>query len=280
MTAQAAPVNHNLSEKTLFDVLREVWRAKLYMLIFAVLMAIFAFSFLTLAKPYYRAQMIITPASPMGRALSDRGGMQEGTLQIQREDFMSNAAFQRFENIYNGVSVANFLLQDEDIINGFAADRMFEFSNPYTPESAEAMSTYLRDRVILEPVSGTPLRRLIYMHPNKEYAMDLLARVHRLTDEMIRARILVETNQRIDYLNVAMTKTQNPDHRRSITGLLMEQERLKMMVSLDQPYAAGIVEPAYVSAQPKWPDPYVLYPVFIFIGLLMGFVVHGLKHNA
>lgn len=279
MTAKAAPANSIPPEKTLFDVLRDMWQAKIYMLSFAAIMVVIAFAFITLANPFYRAQMIIAPASPMGQGLSDGVRVHEGTLQAQREDFMSNAAFLRFENIYDGVSVANFLLQDEDIINGLAADRLFEFSEPFSVESAEALSGYLQKRVILEPVSGTPLRRISYMHPNKAFAVELIKRIHRLTDEMIRARILVETTQRIDYLNVALAKTQNPDHRRSIASLLMEQERLKMMVSLDQPYAASIVEPAYVSSKSKWPDPYVIYPAFIFIGFLFGFVIFGLRHH-
>ncbi len=120
---------------------------------------------------------------------------------------------------------------------------------------------------------------MIYLHPDKKFAVNMVKRIHRITDEMIRARILVETNQRIDYLNASLGKTTNPDHKRSLANLLMEQERLKMMVSLDQPYAASIIEPAYSSVRARWPDHYIIYPVFIFIGMLLGFVTYGLKHH-
>lgn len=279
MASMQTPDNQIMSEKTLYDVLRDVWRAKFWMLGFVIIMTIAAFVFLSVANDFYRAEMIIAPASPMGQSLQKGGDIGEGSTQLGEEDFQSNAAFLRFENTYNGASVANFLVRDKEIITGLALDRTFEFSENLEKWNAENLSEYLKKRVRLEPVSGTPLRRMIYLHPDKKFAVDMVKRIHRITDEMIRARILVETNQRIDYLNASLDKTTNPDHKRSLANLLMEQERLKMMVSLDQPYAASIIEPAYSSVRARWPDPYIIYPVFIFIGMLLGFVTYGLKHH-
>ena len=280
MMVARPPENQLMAEKTLYDVLRDIWAAKFFMLGFAVMMVLAAFIFLSLSHNFYQAEMIIAPASPMGSALSEGAKTPEGTIQTQQGDFQSNAAFLRFENIYDGTSVASFLVQDKDIVAAFALDRAFTFSEGRTHWDAQSLSEYLKKKVRLEPISGTPLRRLTYMHTDKLFAVDLIKRGHRITDEMIRARILVETNQRIDYLNASIVKTTNPDHRRTLAGLLMEQERLKMMVSLDQPYAASVIEPAYVSARPRWPDPYVIYSVFILIGLLFGFVTYGLRHHA
>lgn len=279
MTVAQTPDNQIMSEKTLYDVLRDIWRAKFWMLGFVIIMTIAAFVFLSVANDFYRAEMIIAPASPMGQTLKKGGDVGEGSTQLGEEDFQSNAAFLRFENTYNGASVANFLVRDKDIISGLALDRNFEFSENLEKWDAENLSEHLKKRIRLEPVSGTPLRRMIYLHPDKKFAVDMVKRIHRITDEMIRARILVETNQRIDYLNASLGKTTNPDHKRSLANLLMEQERLKMMVSLDQPYAASIIEPAYSSVRARWPDPYIIYPVFIFIGMSLGFVTYGLKHH-
>jgi len=275
-----SPSNSQIArEKTLYDVLRDVWKAKYYMLGFSVVMVIAAFLFLSLANNYYRAEMVIAPARPMGQSLISSSKISEGSSQIQEGDLQSSSAFLRFENMYNGVSVAKFLAQDKDIIAGVSSDLAFEFSKPKNDWNEQRLSEYLKKRVKLEPVSGTPLRRLIYLHSNEAFAADMVKRIHRITDEMIRARILVETKQRIEYLQSSISKTTNPEHRRSLANLLMEQERLKMMVSLDQPFAASIIEPAFVSSRPRWPDPYIIYSVFTFIGLLLGFVVYGLRHH-
>lgn len=269
-----------LPEKTLFYVLRDVWRSRLYMAFFAVIAVILAFVFLSFAQKFYRAEMIIAPATPMGQGghLSSRVG--EGSLQVRHENLQITAAFIRFEAIYDGMSVASVLIKDREILAAINFDRTFEFSKVQTNWSVEELSEYLKRRVRLEPVSGTPLRRLTYLHPNKNFATYMIARIHHVSDEIIRRRILRGANGRIVYLNNALAATINPDHRRNLTALLIEQERLKMLVSLDQPYAATIIERSFVSSKPRWPDPYIIYAVFLFVGLLLGFVVHGLRHNA
>lgn len=280
MISAKTPQYTVISEKTLFDVLRDMWKAKFVMLGFAIVAALAAFIFLSLSNNYYQAEMIIAPASPMGFSTRGSAGAKasEGTISVQEADLQSNAAFVRFENIYSGASVASFLVKDEDFVSKLALDRMFEFSKGRSRWDAQSLSEYIEKRVHLEPVSGTSLRRLSYMHPDKAFAAEMVRRVHRITDEMIRASILVETNQRIDYLNKALAKASNPDHKRTLVDLMMEQERLKMMVSLDQAYAAAIIEPPYVLFRTRWPDKYVFYLMFVFVGLSLGYITYGLKH--
>ncbi len=269
-----------LPEKTLFDVLRDVWRGKFYMLGFAFVTCMFAFIFLVFAQDFYRADMIVAPASPLGHGMQAGAFVGEGSLQVQQEDLQSSAAFLRFEAIFNGVSVASVLLRDEKILAALRFDQSFTFSQPEEEAwSASRFSEYLKRRVRIEPVSGTPLRRMIYLHPDRDFASYMLARVHRVSDGLVRHHILQEVNGRIAYLNKSLVATTNPGHKRNLTALLMEQERLKMMVSLDQPYAATIIEPPFVSSRPRWPDPYIIYPVFLFVGLFLGFVVYGARHR-
>ncbi len=267
------------TEKTLFDVLHDVWRAKLYMLVCVVISLICAFIFLGVAQKYYRAQMIVAAAVPMGQGLSLAADMGEGSAQVQSSALQSSAAFMQFEQIYSGVSVARILLNDKAVMARIDMDRVFEFASPEEQWNAERLSEYLKKHVVLAPVSGTALRSLQYYHPDKDFAKDLVGRVHRIADEIIRARVLRETSERIEYLEQALDRSQNPDHRRNLTALLMEQERLKMLVSLDQPFAARVVEFPHVSAQPRWPDAYFIYSVFLLMGLFIGFVIYGLRHH-
>lgn len=268
-----------LPEKTLFDVLRDVWQSRLYMVFFAVISLIVALLFLSFAQNFYRADMIIAPATPMGGGLRSSSQIGEGTIKVQHEDLQSTAAFIRFEAIFNGMSVASVLIKDKDIIDALRFDRTFEFSKPINDWNAGKLSEYLKKRVKLEPVSGTPLRRLTYLHPNKNFATYMIGKIHLVSDDIVRRRILYGVNGRISYLNKSLSVTINPDHRRNLTVLLIEQERLKMLVSLDQPYAASVIERPYISSKPRWPDPYIIYPIFLFVGLLLGFIVHGLRHH-
>lgn len=256
---------------TFADVVALLWHAKFFLFSFVVVCTCLAFAFISAAVPHYRAHIIIGPASHMGQGTAAASMIGEGTISVRAEELQSTAAFVRFEAIYDGVSVASLLVKDHKILEGLNADDAFRFSGKKRLFSPEVLSDYLQRRVFLEPVAGTALRHLSYLHPDPAFAVYLVSRLHSLTDEIIRARILVETQERMRYLNNALASTQNPEHRRSLVTLLMEQERLKMMVSLDQPYAASVIEPAAASAKPRWPEPYVVYPVAVFIGFLLGF---------
>ncbi len=268
-----------LPEKTIFDVIQDVWKSRFYMLAFAILFLVLSLLFLSFTQKFYRADMIIAPATPMDGGMRSSSQIGEGTIRVQPENLQSTAAFVRFEAIFNGMSVASVLIKDRRIIDALRFDRTFEFSKSVDDWNEEKLSEYLKKRIKIEPVSGTPLRRLIYLHPNKNFATYMISKIHRVSDDIVRRRILNEVNGRISYLNKSLSVTANPDHRRNLTSLLMEQERLKMLVSLDQPYAATIVERPYISSKPRWPDTYVIYPVFLFLGLLLGFIVYGLRHH-
>ncbi len=269
----------NAVEKSLADVLREVWQAKLWMLFFGIAALVAAFLFLSLANPFIRAEMIVAPATPIGNHPQATPDF-EGIIELQTGVMTGSAAFTRFETIYNGVSVAKMLVQDEKVLKGLVQDQAFRFSEAERDWTAEKLSVYLKRRIKLEPVAATPLRRLVYLHPDRDFAVYLIGRIHRITDEMIRVSILQEVKGRIDYLSKALERTQNADHRRALTELLMEQERLKMLVSLDQPYAAAIVEPPASSVRVAWPDRYLIFGGFAVFGLLLGFLVFGLRRNA
>lgn len=267
------------AEKTLYDVLADLWCAKFYLLIFATLSLIASFSFILTANKYYRAEMVVAPAvTTTGHGGHISGYVGEGSTQVQPAVLESTAAFLQFENIFSGVAVSSILLKDKDFIVHLKEDQSFAFSSAPSLSNAEILSEYIDRHVVLEPVSGTPLRSLVYYHPDAAFAADFVGRVHRITDEIIRARMLRETSERIEYLTRAISEAQNPDHRRRLTDFLMEQEHIRMLVSSDQPYAARIIEFPHVSARPKWPDPYVVYPVFLLIGLLVGFLVYGIRH--
>lgn len=258
-------------EKTLADVLHDVWRGRYYLLFFGVLGVLLAFLFVSFAMPSYRAEMIIGPARGFGQAERQAG---EGSFPV-RAGFKNDDAFLRFLHTYYAPSVAGDLMTEESVQLALSVDRLFSFF----PRRGTLEPHYLKRHVRVDSVSDTPFYRMVYYHPDPKFAVNFVRLIHQRTDERIRGVVLLETNERIDYLNGALMRAVNPEHRRSLAALLMEQERVKMMLSLDQPFAARVIEPAFVSMKPKWPDKSVVFPVFLFVGLLIGFVVHGLRSH-
>jgi hypothetical protein len=268
---------HNQSV-SLLDVCGDLWRARFFILIGGFMALGAGFAFLIFAVPYYKATMLVSPANTMNGAESSSLGADDSLYAlrylVQRMGAGNSSDFARFENIYSGTAVATILLADPKVRAGFDLDQRFAFSGVVVPHNAEEMAEYLRDRVRLEPVGTTSMRRLVYWHPHPEFAKYFLHSLHKVTDELIRQRVRRDAEARVSYLQNEMQKNTNPDHRRALTTLLMEQERLRMLVSIDMPYAAAVVEAPAVGARPQWPDMTWVIAGFSLVGMVLGFLLH------
>ncbi len=270
-----------LSERTLAELCLELWHARTLILCGMVLGFFLALGFIFAAIPHYRAQLTVSPATPMDSAKSAAIMNDENILALryiaQRAGISNASDFMRFETLYTGPSVATQLLKDPRILTGLNADRSFIILKQ-RPQywSPSILAHYIKNRVDFEPIKATPLRRLTYLHKDPEFASYFLTRLHIITDALIREHIRTNTSERINYLQNAIQTTNNPEHRRALTTLLLEQERMRMLVSIDQPYAAEIIEPATSFFKPVWPNIALIYSTFLFAGAFLGFITHGL----
>lgn len=270
--------SHNMTFGALFADIR---RARLYILTGLACGLLCAAGFMALAIPHYKASIILSPAAPMTGAESSSMLANDNLFAlrflVQRLGSGQGSDFQRFENIYTGPSVAAILLKDRKIESGLKADQSFSFLTPEQSWNAEKLSEYLGKRLRLEPMGVTSARRLTYHHADPEFARYLVSAVHHIADGLIRHTIREDSKARVDYLNKASSETTNPEHRRALTTLLMEQERLLMLVSIDQPYAASVIEPASSGVKPQWPDKKLTFAGFALIFAFLGYLVYGAR---
>lgn len=230
--------------------------------------------FLLLAIPHYRAMMLVAPVTrsattDMAGPLPDNAGY--GTAYMLKSFAAGDTAdFAWFEQIARGPRVAAQLLGDPAITNGIADDRAFRLSWRRHPRAPEELSAYLLDRVTLEPVGSTALRRLTYDHPDRQFAAKLLQAICAAADGLMRRDMQARADKRIAWLQAMIQQTQNPDDRRAMAALLTAQQQLRIALSMDEPYAARVAEPASAGEHKSWPRGALLLPVFALAGLLAG----------
>lgn len=274
--AQTAPVH-------LTDLLRDLWQAKTYILLGALTGIVCAILFTAIATPYFKAGIILSPAKPMsGSNFASAGNADNLSLisyLLQRTGVGNSVEFSQFETMAKGPVIAAQLLNDKNIRTGLYHDRTFPFSTPKESWNAQELSEYLQDRLHMESIGATGMRRMVYSHPDPAFAAYMLQNIQHITDTAIRTATRKETQDRITYLRSNLAQTNNPEHRRALTSLLLEQERLKMLVSIDQPYAAQIIEPASPSAKTTWPDKPLLFATLILAFGFIGFVIFNLRHS-
>jgi uncharacterized protein involved in exopolysaccharide biosynthesis len=268
-------------EPTLADLLKDVWAARIHIALFAVIFAIIAFFVVLLSTPLYRGSVIVAPAD--GYALGDyASSVSDGermSLPFWRPKDQEGVStdFYRFIYTIQGSAVATILLKDESVLSGIARDG--SWSSKADKWTAEELADYLARKITVEHLGTTPLRRISYKHPDPVFAAAFLRKVHLVADQLIRRDRRQQSQSRIQYLQTTLQKTANPDHRRGIADLLMQQEHIQMLANLDEPYAAIVVEPPSSTPKPVWPDKPLLLGVFILFGGAAGYFFRMLRHG-
>ncbi len=259
---------------TLRQLLSFIWRAKYVMIVCMVIAGIGAYAFILKATPLYKATMIVAPAD--GYALGDYASSIQydrlASIPFWRPKDQEGAStdFYRFTHTLRGPSVSNILMLDKNVLSNINEKRKQAIA------TQEELALYLGKHLRIDPLGATPLRKITYHHHNADFSAAMLRKLHLVADQMIRRDRRKQSQSRIDYLNEALTKTTNPDHRRGITNLLMQQEHVQMLANLDEAYSAIIVEPASHSPKPVWPNKSLTYFMALSIGAFLGFFIWSL----
>lgn len=272
--------NNQYQEPSLADILSDLWAAKLWLVSGAFLGVLLAFLTLANAIPHHKATMLIAPAERAGgpdiEAILPGNSSFAVQYLVDSLGVQDSTDFIRFEHILRERTVAKALMEKPEILKYINQDKLFGFTTPDEIKTPEQLSEYLQDQVKIEPVGATMLRRVVYLHQNEDFAKMLLNEIHDIADSHIRREILATADKRAAYLQDAIARVVNPQHREALTALLMEQEHLLMILSVDEPFAAAIVEPPAVTAKPYWPKANLFYPAFILIGMLLAYMMRAI----
>jgi hypothetical protein len=271
-------------EPTLGDVLRDLAQARFWLFGGALAGLVAALFWLALALPHYRAEMLVGPADrASGRdikaLLPDNSSFAVQYL-VNTLGAPESLDFVRFEQIVRAPSVAAALMKDPLIAAGVTADRLTRLSpDGAMLDTPEKFAAYLERKVGVEPVGASPMRRLVYSHPDRAFAVYLLQKLQEEADRLIREEARRTAQGRAAYLERELAQATNPDHRRAITSLLMEQEHLEMILEMGGPFAAAVAEPAFAAAKPAWPRPRILLPLGAAIGAFIGYALFSLRNR-
>lgn len=272
-----------IAEPTLADVLRDCWRARLHLVAGAFLGLLASLIFILFCVPQYKAEMLVGPAGhPPVPAFEDTGPESPGpTAHLERSasDAIDSYDFMRFEAILRERSVAERLLQDETVKRGLMQARRWTFLPAPPLDTPERLSAWLKDNVAIEPVGSTSLRRVVFRHPDPVFASLMLRDLYIATDSLIRGDLQAKTDRRKAYLDKMVEETNNPDHKRALTKLLLDQEQVSMVLAAQEPFAATVIEPASASPKPDWPRKPLLIPAMMFLGIFLGYVFHAMKRG-
>lgn len=267
----------HMPEPSLRDVTLWAWAARLWIASGLIAGLLVAVIWMMLSVPQYRVTMLVGPTTRTGTpdisALFPENASFALEYVLRSFGPGDSSDFMRFETILRGPTVSSALLQDGSLRSGVSEDRRWAFQNDRNIDDASAFSAYLHKTVRIEPVGNTPMRRITYHHADPQFGRKLLLDMYGQTDSLIRNEIRAKTDARIDWLKKTLLASSDPEHKRMLTTLLMEQEQVRMILALDEPFAAALAEPPAVSAKPVWPDKPLLFVILALMGAAVGFLV-------
>lgn len=269
----------------------------------AIVAVIMALAWLRATPAEYRAFMVVGPTETLDRvaaadtavaAASSAGG--DGV-----------ADFSRFLALLTSVETARRLAETDWVLpalfpdawddaarrwhppNGLAARATRAGARllgreAWRPPGPEALADRLAERLAVGPVGGSGLRRIGLRHADRETALRLLALLHATADGLVREAAAAGADARIGYLQDRLAEAAQVDHRGALEALLMEQERRRMLIQGDLPYAATLLERPAAPPLADWPDPALVLALAavcgLFTGLTLAFAAEGLSRPA
>ena len=151
----------------------------------------------------------------------------------------------------------------------------------WRPPGPEALAKRLSERLQVGPFGGSGLQRLELRHRDRETALRLLSLVHATADQMVRQAAAERADSQINYLRQRLATVDLVEHRRALETLLMDQERRRMLIQADRPYAAALLERPSAPTKADWPNPILAFALVIccglFSGLMFAFAAQGLR---
>ncbi len=257
-------------DETFSDLLKALWHARLFLAAGAVAGIILAVLISMFAVPHYRVEMIVAPVVDDITLSSEQGG----NSPLPSAD--KKIAFQSYLKILNGPAVVEQVFADGARLSvDFMIPRKFTFQKEIpTPDRVE-ISPYLMQQIDMRRNGDTALHLIRFDYPRPEIARDVLNQLRTAADHILRYQVMQTDPSRIDYLQQNLNSTLNMEHRRVLANLLQEQERLFMMAQMDRDYAAQIIEPPYIYQRRVWPRYEYIFPVFMLIGMTMGWILFG-----
>jgi hypothetical protein len=245
--------------------------------------------------PVYVASMTVAPAETQSsRTSSTLRSFSEGLgLNVGDGGGGPASTFDRLEVTISSLEFVRHLEEKYDIIHKTFAGRWnaqsqswikpsgkrFEFKQgireklhlpTWSAPTTQSFAEFLSGAIVIRKETGAPFTTVSTRSGDPEFALWLLDTVYREADSFVREVDLRATRQRKEYLEGQILETTVLEFRDMFVELLANEERRLMLTQTDLPYAAQVIEKAFVSSQPTSPNLVQDFWVLVFGWVLGG----------
>ncbi|MGK9165873.1 hypothetical protein KXR53_06230 [Inquilinus limosus] len=288
---ETAPERIRSSESIAQEVIASTWHRR-WLVALIVLVALALGSLWIMMSPTrYTARLVVMPteasqqlsdllrnagASVIANSLSSLTGNEQITY------------FDRFSKQLTAVSTAAALKEHAGLVEGLMNLRwnderkIWESGSVLTPvkaalgldtsvdTSAQAVAEFLRRNLNQEQDRDSPITTLSIDAEDAEVARQTLGYLHRYSDDQIKQAIYQQTQSKLEYLQRRLQNVTVNDYRQTLIGLILDQEKILMLIQPNLPFAAEALEQPEVLSEPSSPKKGRILAVAGLLGLLLG----------
>ncbi|MCB1559448.1 MAG: hypothetical protein KDJ50_11050, partial [Alphaproteobacteria bacterium] len=230
-------------------------------------------------KPQYEAWMIVAPPRQGAESLNFLAEdapsvLNPGSVQATSLD----GEYVRFKQSLRGPAVAEVFIKLDGVLKSLNDKTSFRGGTGRLSNAVDVADHFYKN-IKIDPIGDTGSVRLTYTHPDPEFAAKSLRSLVKIGDQLIRMDVRADVDSRIDWLKREMKTRLNPDHRKSLTRLLMAEERRRMLLSIETPYALSVIEEASASPRAVSPRGAILFPVLCLFGFILGLLAFTLRQE-
>lgn len=256
------------------QLLRGIWLRR-WPLVLATALILALGATLILAWPrHYLAQAMVAPAETSGVAtstlMSPAPLIQGGLL-----DNRASGNFGIYLDALRAPEAAGMLARETGLLPYLTALRAagpLGFLRQHFGWRIEAdlddAETWLEQRFSATQGIATATVTLALEHRDRAAALDALQRLHRLAEAKVRTDLLQQAQQRIAAIEARLATERDLFQRGALFDLLGAQQRIALVVAVDQAVAARLVSAPMVGIRPSLPNRPLLLLLLVLVAPL------------
>jgi len=144
---------------------------------------------------------------------------------------------------------------------------------PWHAPNASDLRTLIQREVRINEEPRSSVVTITFNNADPSTAVNLLQKMHDVADSKLRQRTLERASNYIAYLQRILPTTTIGEYRQALAQALADQEKLKMMASANNPFAAAPFGHAVASDRATTPSPLRVLGIAVLVGLLSGILL-------
>jgi uncharacterized protein involved in exopolysaccharide biosynthesis len=289
--ADSAPDRQRPTETIAQELIGSAWRRKWLVAFITVVMIGLGVAWVVMAPKRYTSRLVIMPteaSQQLSDLLRNAGSSVIANSLTSLTGNEQITYFDRFSKQLTSVNTASALKEHAGLIESLMnlrwndQKKFWEADSFLTPvkayfgldtdvdTSAQAVAEFLRKNLTQEQDRDSPITTLSLDATDAEVARQTLGYLHQYSDDRIKQAIYQQTQSKLEYLQRRLQNVTVNDYRQTLIGLILDQEKILMLIQPNLPFAAEALEPPEILSEPTSPKKARILAVAALLGLVLG----------